>query len=431
MMPKEYAPSRAMILACLLPIAVVAIGLARWGVNIPYVDQFTFVALMEKVQIRGLTLADLFAQNNENRPFFPRLIWLGLAGLSRYDVRLELWTNLTITISTFAFFAMHAVRTWRRFAVAVPAMLLPLMSFLVFNWAQWEGWLNGFQTVFFLGSASVVSGLLLLAGEPTWWRFTLALLAGVVGSFSTPNAYLYWPIGLVVLLVATPRGLRAIRSAVWIAVAAGCAALFLAGLSPPHELTTDAVFGSILPRLNWLTNYMGAPLMTVPDVAFPFGLLSVGLSALIVWRLARSGEWRTATPYFAIAAFAIGSGTLISIGRLRLGTVHAVAPGYLTISAWYWAALLTLFPLVPLGRIPQRVLYSLVAVCLAWGMIWGGAGANAYHLRLLRAYEAAVSGGAMSDEVLMGIAQPGTYNAVRERLQFLEDNGLSAYAMKR
>jgi hypothetical protein len=419
------------MLACLLPIAVVAAGIAVWGVNIPYVDQFTVVALLEKIQASALTLGDLFAQNNENRPFFPRVIWLGLAGLSQYDVRLELWTNLIISIATFAFFAAHAVRTWRRFGITPPSLLLPLMAFLVFNWAQWEGWLNGFQTVFFLGSACAVMGLLWLTGEPTWGRFALALLAGVVGSFSTPNAFLYWPIGLVVLLVVAPKGPRLIRSAVWIAVAAGCAALFLTGLARPHGLTADAVFGIILPRLYWLTNFLGAPLMTVPDAAFPLGLLSIGMGAMILWRIARGGEWRTAAPYIAIAAFAIGSGALISIGRLHRGTVQAVAPGYLTISVWYWAALLTLFPLVPLGRIPQRVLYSLIAVCLAWGMIWGGAGANAYHRRLLRAYETAVNREPMTDEVLQGIAQPGTYDAVRTHLQFLAQNGLSAYAMLR
>jgi hypothetical protein len=431
MSQRQYTPSRAAILACLLPVAVVAAGIARWGVNIPYVDQFTFVALLEKFQASGLRLTDLFAQNNENRPFFPRLIWLGLAGLSQYDVRLELWTNLLISIGTFAFFGAHAVRTWRRFDISPPSLLLPLMSFLVFNWAQWEGWLNGFQTVFFLGSACVVIGLLLLTEEPRWGKFALALLAGVVGSFSTPNAFLYWPIGLTVLLVMTPKGTRAIRSGVWIAVSAACSALFLAGLSWPHGLTTGAVFGNILPRLYWLTNFLGAPLMTVPDVAFPFGLLGVGLSALVVWRIARGSEWRTAAPYIAIAAFAIGSGALISIGRLRLGTVQAVAPGYLTISVWYWAALLTLIPLVPLGRIPQRVLYSLIAVCLAWGMIWGGAGANAYHLRLLQAYETAVNREPMTNDVLQGIAQPGTYDAVRTHLQFLAQNRLSAYAMMR
>jgi len=431
MIPKEYTPSRTALLMCLLPIAVIAVGIALWGANIPYVDQFTFVALLERLQTNGFRLTDLFAQNNENRPFFPRLIWLGLAGVSRYDVRLELWTNLVISIGAFAFLVRYAVRTWRRLGIAPPSLLLPLLSFLVFNWAQWEGWLNGFQTVFFLGSACAVVGLLLLTDAPTWGRFALALLAGVVGCFSTPNAFLYWPVGLAVLLAATPKGMRGIRSALWITIAAGCAMLFLAGLSRPHGLTTDAVFGNMLPRLYWLTNFLGAPLMTVPDVAFPFGLLAAGLSALIIWQLARRGEWRTAAPFIAIAAFAIGSGALISIGRLRFGTVQAVAPGYLTISAWYWAALLTLLPLVPLGRIAQRALYSLVVVCLAWGMIWGGAGANAYHLRLRPAYETALNRGTMSDEVLKGIARPGTYDVVRERLQFLEENGLSAYAMKR
>jgi hypothetical protein len=118
MMPRQHTSSRATILACLLPIAVVAAGIARWGVNIPYVDQFTFVALLEKLQTSGLTLADLFAQNNENRPFFPRLIWLVLAGLSHYDVRLELWANLII--SSDIRYLRHAVRTWRISTLPVP-----------------------------------------------------------------------------------------------------------------------------------------------------------------------------------------------------------------------------------------------------------------------------------------------------------------------
>ena len=428
LIPKEYAPSRT-LLACLVPVAVVAIGIGLLGVNIPYVDQFGFIALLARMRTNVLTLSDLFAQNNENRPFFPRLIWLGLAGLSHYDIRLELWANLAIALGTFAFFAIHAIRTWTQFDVSAPSMLLPLMSFLVFNLAQWESWLQGFQTVMFLGSACVVVGFFVLTGKPTWRSFGWAVFAGGVGAFSTPNALLYWPIGLVVLLVTVPSNLRLIRSVLWTACGAACVFLFMAGWKGTPGYSPGAIGTDVLSRAYWVTNFLGAPLMTVPDLAFPFGVLSVGVCLLTIGHLARTRNWKPLVSYFAIAAFVVASGFLVSMGRMRLGIVQAVAPRYLTISVWYWVSLLTLVPLIPLRGVPQRVFYSLICVCLLWHTVWGALCANAFHLRMLPAYETAVSGGFMSDEVLEGVVRPGTYDEARRYLQYLADNKLSAYAV--
>jgi hypothetical protein len=63
-------------------------------------------------------------------------------------------------------------------------------------------------------------------------------------------------------------------------------------------------------------------------------------------------------------------------------------------------------------------------------MIWGGAGAKRLPSEAAAAYETAVNREPMTDEVLQGIAQPGTYDTVRRRLQFLAENGLSAYQVK-
>lgn len=428
MLPKQYTPSRATILACLLPIAVIGIGIALWGVNIPYVDQLWFVRIIKLSQDGELTVRDLFAQANQHRPFIPRLLWLGLAKVSRYDVRLELWANLLIAAATFTFVSAHVVRTWRRFGASPPSLLLPLMSFLVFNWAQWEGWLNGFQTVFYLSSACVVIGFILLADEPTRGRFVLAGLAGIVGTFSGANALSFWPIGLALVVLTAPAEKRLLRAALWSAVGAVVIVLFAAGWQAPPELRAALLTADLLQRAYWLTNFLGAPLMTVPHLAFPFGLLSIGLFAYVIWHAARDREWRSFLAYFAIAGFAAASGLVISVGRMRLGLVQSVGAGYLAISAWYWCALLAMLPLVPFRRVSARVMYSLILICLLWLTAWGGTLARAYSLRLSRAYETAVHGGIMSDEVMQNIAQPGTFDEAREVLQYLQQNQLSAYA---
>jgi hypothetical protein len=428
MMPKQYAPSRATILACLLPIAGIGIGIAAWGVNIPYVDQLWFVRILSLSREGDLTLRDLFTQANQHRPFIPRLLWLALASLSRYDVRLELWANLLIAIAAFTFVAAHVVRTWRRFEVSPPALLLPLMSFLFFNWAQWEGWLNGFQTVFYLSSACVVIGFVLLKDETTRGRLALAALAGTIGTFSGANALSYWPIGLALVLLTTPAEKRLLRAALWSTVGAAVTFLFAAGWQAPPDLQASLLTADLLTRAYWVTNFLGAPLMTVPHLAFPFGLLSIGLFAYVMWHAARTGMWRSLLPYFAIAGFATASGLIISVGRMRLGIVQAVGTGYLTISTWYWFALLAMLPVVPFRRVPARVLFSLIMICLLWLTAWGASLARAYSLRLMSAYEIAAEGGIMSDEVIHNIAQPGTYDEAREVLTYLQQNELSAYA---
>jgi len=431
MLSKEYAPSRMVMLACLLPIAAVAIGIRLLGVNIPYVDQFRFVPLLARRQADVLSLADLFAQNNENRPFFPRLIWLGLAGLSHYDIRLELWANLIVAVGTFAFFALHATRTWRQLGISVPSMLLPLISFLVFNLNQWESWLQGFQMVMFLGSACVVVGYFVLSLKPTWGSFALAAIAGIVGSFSTPNDLLYWPIGLIVVVVTVPANLRVVKAVLWTVCGGACVFLYLAGWQATTEFGPGAIGAQTLGQAYWVTNFLGAPLMTLPDLAFPFGILSIALCVIIVVHLTRTRNWKLLVPYLAIAAFVVASGVLISMGRLRWGTIQAVAPRYLTISVWYWASLLVLMPLIPIKRVPQRVMYSLIVVCLLWLTVYGASCAEAFHLRMLPAYETAVAGGYMSDHLLSGVARPGTYDEARSALKYLADNGLSAYAETR
>jgi hypothetical protein len=416
------------MLACLVPVAAVAIGISLLGVNIPYVDQFRFVPLLARAQANALSIADLVAQNNENRPFFPRLIWLALAGVSRYDVRLELWTSLLIAICTFGFFAIQIARTWGDFHVSLPPILLPLMALLVFNLSQWESWLQGFQLVMFLGSACVVTGFFLLAHQSAWGGFAIAVLAGVVGSFSTPNDLLYWPIGLIIVIAASPASVRRIRVALWIVFGAACTFLFLSGWKAGAGFSPAALVADVLPRAYWVTNFLGAPLMAVPHLAFPFGALSILLCLVIARYLAKTGHVRPGLPYLAMIAFVMASGVVISLARMPAGIAQAVASRYLAISTWYWASILALLPLIPFSRIPQRVLFSLIAVCLLWQMGWGTACAKAFHSRLIPAYEAAVEHRYMSDQVLRGVAQPGTYDQARSALKYLADHRLSAYA---
>lgn len=181
---------------------------------------------------------------------------------------------------TFGFFIQRSVRLWRENQVNVPPSLIPLLSLLVFNLGQGESWLQGFQTLVFLGMVCVVVGYFLLA-EGTTIPYILALLLGVITTYSMVNGLLYWPIGLFVLFLSAPSRARTIKIILWLILSSLAIGLFLAGWT-----TTSAINLAYLPAhlpewFVWILNFLGAPLLAFGYVAWTFGALSIGLYVLI------------------------------------------------------------------------------------------------------------------------------------------------------
>src|SRR5436190_1531208 len=68
-----------LVLLLLCPVISTLVYIARYGVNVPFLDDWLFIEFMQKYMTQGITLHDLFAQHNEARILFPRLVMLGLA----------------------------------------------------------------------------------------------------------------------------------------------------------------------------------------------------------------------------------------------------------------------------------------------------------------------------------------------------------------
>jgi len=419
--------SRRILFLSLIPITMIGIYIFLLGVNIPFWDQWEVVPLLMKKQQGVLSFADLFAQHNEHRPFFPRLIWLTLSGFTHYNVNVELWINLLIAVGTFVFVAGRVMKTWDRLGISTPPLMIPLMSLLVFNLGQRESWLQGFQTVMFLGVACVIVGIFILAENASWSSFFVAIVLGIIANYSMANGLLYWPIGLIVLFITTSKELRLIRIALWVICGGLCIGLFLSGWTSGGHLNFDYVFSHILEWFIWLLNFLGAPLMTLWYVAWIFGSISIGLYILIIGHVIRTDQWRPLIPYFAIVLFILFTALTISFGRMEMGMPQSVVPRYLTMSVWYWVSLLALLPLLNMKSLYQYLLYSLLTISLVFLMIGGGwRGYVSLHQRMLPAYQAARSGQTISEDVLAKIFP--SPKDIRAQIDFLRENKLSAWS---
>jgi len=418
--------SKKIVLLSLLPIVSVAAYIYFLGLNIPFWDQWANVSLLMKQQQGILSIADLFAQHNEHRPFFPRLIWLVLARLTHYNVKAEQWTNLLIALAAFGFFIQRSLRLWREYKVIVPPALIPLLSLLVFNLGHRESWLQGFQTVVFLGMACIVMGFFLIV-EDSPISYSIAILLGIITTFSMANGLLYWPIGLIIILLTAASKTRTIKIISWLVFSTLCIGLFLQHWTTTATINPAYLFAHLFEWLIWILNFLGAPLLAFWYIAWIFGALSVGLYGLVLVKAIKANLWKPMLPYLAISLFILITTFSISLGRMEFGLRQSTVSRYLTMSVWYWASLLVLLPLSALKPPYLHLLNLFFTASLVFLTIAGGwVGYVRLYQRILPAYETVISGQTVSEDVLAAIYP--TPAEIRTQIDFLRENKLSAWS---
>jgi hypothetical protein len=392
----------------LLPIIVAGLYIHFFSFNIPFWDQWYFVQFLMMKDEGTLTLAQMFAQHNEHRPFFPRLAWFFLASLTRYNVKAELWASLCVLVGVFVFFARRAMRTWRENEVAPPLFLIPLLSLLLFNLSQRECWILGFCFQYFFGMACVVIGFFLLADGDTK-TFIAAILLGFTANYSMVNGLFYWPLGLGILLLNESARTRLVKSTIWLVLATASIGFFLNGWTTSGGANFQYLFGHFFEWMLWILNFLGAPIFAFWYVAWVFGILSLYLFGVVLLQGIRSGRWKLMLPHFAIIAFVIITGLLISLGRMEDYGL--------------------LLPFVQLKRLRLGILYMLLTATLTILTFAGGwVGYVRFYLRILPAYQSVVSGEAISAEDLAQI-HPELANA-EAQIEFLREKGYSAWGLR-
>ena len=86
------APARAAVWLALssVPALVLAVHLHRYGVDVPYWDQWRTIEFLDAAHRGALSPGDFFGQHNEHRPAFPLMLIVTLGALTSWNTRAEL-----------------------------------------------------------------------------------------------------------------------------------------------------------------------------------------------------------------------------------------------------------------------------------------------------------------------------------------------------
>lgn len=425
----------------LAPWVVLALQIRRYGVNLPFSDQWEFVLLVQEMRRDDLGIDDFFAQHNEQRMFFPRMLMLGLAVLTEWNIKAEMVVNLCFGLAIFAITAALLIRTLgpMRGWVAIPIVVA---SGVLSSLAQWENWFWGWQISWFLPlfSLFVAVGILTLwpPGRPAWPAIILAALAAFVGQYSLLSASAIWVVCLPLLVVRLEY-----RRYILPWLLAACAATFVYLRNYRDAPNMDFMHASLDQLIQdpseaaqYVLFLLGRPVLgSEPDIAVGLAVLLIFAAASLYLVMFRRQRLKDALPWLAIGAYAVAAALATMLGRLNLGSDQAGSSRYTTLGILLMVACVALVSLAVLPDRPRRAGITRTGVVMAAWVLLAATFAldyesnfdemHAWHLQRLQIRDCLAQAQSAADPCLRQ-AYP-IPSAVLERSRYLERIGWAGF----
>ena len=328
------------ILLYLIPIILLFWVIYKFSVNVPFWDQWELVLLFEKFATGNLNFNDLFTQHNEHRIIFPRIIFIILAFISNWNIKLEIWLSFFLVIITSL--AIYKIASANQNQDRTLFHLFNLISLIVlFSLNQYENWLWGFQLAWFLINTCVVVAVLSLYVPDRWpasVRLFLSAICCFIASFSSAYGLLSW-LALMPLVAAVDGNIRGkkIRTLLWIILFIICCSIYSIGyFKPTHHPSLFFLFQEPLNAVKYFLTLIGSFIGGSINTKIVMGAIFI-LNFLFfnAYCLKKSNSKLTsnAKPWLSLGWFPVLFAFLTTVGRAGFGLEQATSSRYITVLA--------------------------------------------------------------------------------------------------
>jgi hypothetical protein len=316
-----------------IPAAIFLWLITHYGVNVVEGDQWDDVTVIRNSYSNLFDWGSLWAQHNENRIFFPNLIVIALSRTAHFDIRVEEYLSAIMLIAA----TILVIWTHKRRSPDTPWLYYCPVAFLMFSLCQYGNMLWGFQMAWYLVLLAMAATFFVLDRvRLTWVAYAGAMVAAVIGSFSSLQGLLIWPVGLILLYHR-----RRVWSFVvpWVVAGVASTALYMhnfnngAGAAPHSAVLHDVAFSAKFYTLE-IGDVLGIPFSYNQAGNIWLSLLGlavivVGAGVIVTYGIRRDDQ--SSAP-FGVALIVMGLlfAATVTEGRVIFGAWAASASRYTT-----------------------------------------------------------------------------------------------------
>jgi hypothetical protein len=347
------------------------------AVNVPFMDDWQFIPLLEKASQGQLTFGDLWAPHDEHRLLVPRVVIIASMFAFKGDYRMQCCISfLAVEVISLCFLWLLLRLNGERFGVWTTWLLA---NIALFSPIQLHNWLWPMQFAYFFPYTFLALCIcaLFLPIRPGW-KFGLAALCALAGNYSFVHGNLIWLVALPVILFApgiletATRRKFAVR---WIALGLLASGLYFWGLDhnsaapayayghqgvPPtfttfEQLRTDpwstllqmglfvaGMFGNAVGR--------GFPVLDNLMLVHRAGVIVLLLAAGVLFLAWRRDVLRaSALPWACLLMFCFLTAAFVCVGRVWRGDYQPLTMRYTTFGTFVIVSLVLLSGSVVLG----------------------------------------------------------------------------------
>ncbi len=313
-------------------------GVIVYAVDIPYIDEWETVALLQRYSQGRLTFLDLLTPQNSYRQLVSNLLFIALGATVQLNLKWEMFLTVLMVAHTGWMWA----GTLRRVA-AMPFLVVAGISLFLFSALftakQHENWVLGMQFVYvFPVYCLTVCTRVAVSDRRFLVRSAIVVPVCVLCTFSSANGLLCW---LALLPLAWGTGIPDTRPRTWPWLALWCAvaALSVGGYlydyqQPVHRIELSTQWPPLTTVVTYFVRVVGngygtrlsAPLIEIVGTLTLIGWL---IGCGIVVRLRHDRDTIGALlPWVVLGLYGLGNAILITIGRSHLGPDQALASRY-------------------------------------------------------------------------------------------------------
>jgi len=353
-----------------LPILLDIIYISFYGVNIPYMDEWEFVPQIDKFYNNSLSINDIFAQNNEHREIFARIIMLIAMHFTHYNTVAEMYISCGIaSLTLFILFILYQ----QRFGLTLTSLIgfIPV-SWILFDFRQFENILMGWTIHIYLAVFGLILAIFSLKNTEKIDRmFILAILGGIISSYSFLTGLVIWPLGLLLIIASKTKKIS--LGALWSLAGIVVSCLYFYNWVKPGGTSILYSIENPLKSIAYMFIYIGSffgvrihPFL----VSLALGILIVLASIIFINILIKNNLLQEASEWIALIVFSFASAIITTVGRANLGFEQALSSRYVTISL---LAVIGLYLIaLKLNSIKKyKILYKTVLCIIVFGLVVG------------------------------------------------------------